>query len=90
MHAEDLTARPDLAALLANPAYLARVERAFIQQLETFDWNCPQHIVPRYTRDKIATVMTPLRDRLDALERENAGLRAQLHGGNLEDATNAE
>lgn len=79
MHAEKLTDRPDLTALFTDPAYRAKAERAFVLQLETFDWNCPQHIVPRYTRDEITTAMTPLQDRLDALERENAGLRAQLH-----------
>lgn len=88
MHAVDLTDRPDLGALITDPAYRAKVERAFILQLETFDWNCPQHIVPRYTHDEITTAMKPLQDRLDALERENAGLRAQLHAGDTEETTN--
>ncbi len=30
-------------------SYRARVERGFIIQLEAFDWNCPQHITPRFT-----------------------------------------
>lgn len=34
---------------LEVPSYRARVERAVIISVEAFDWNCPQHITPRYT-----------------------------------------
>ena len=27
----------------------ARVERGMVIQVEAFDWNCPQHITPRFT-----------------------------------------
>ncbi|MCZ6829154.1 MAG: 2Fe-2S iron-sulfur cluster-binding protein [Gammaproteobacteria bacterium] len=40
--------------------YRARVERGFLIQVEAFDWNCPQHITPRYTEDHVATLMAPL------------------------------
>jgi len=33
--------------------YRARVERGFIISVEAFDWNCPQHITPRYTLAEI-------------------------------------
>ena len=39
-----------LIARLEVPAYRARVERAGLISVEAFDWNCPQHITPRYTR----------------------------------------
>ena len=42
----------------------------------SFDWNCPQHIVPRYTKDEIAKATRPLQEKLVALEAENAALRA--------------
>ena len=29
--------------------YRARVERGFLIHVEAFDWNCPQHITPRYS-----------------------------------------
>lgn len=32
---------------LVDPAYPARVQRAFVVRLEAFDWNCPQHIFPQ-------------------------------------------
>jgi predicted pyridoxine 5'-phosphate oxidase superfamily flavin-nucleotide-binding protein len=33
--------------------YRARVERAFVITIEAFDWNCPQHITPRFTESQI-------------------------------------
>lgn len=36
-------------AELEIPDYRARVERGFIIRVEAFDWNCSQHITPRYT-----------------------------------------
>ncbi len=29
--------------------YRARVDRGFLIRVEAYDWNCPQHITPRYT-----------------------------------------
>ena len=73
-----LDADPDLAALVADPGYRARPERILLLHLEAFDWNCPQHITPRFTEPEIAAAVQPLRERLAALEAENAGLRARL------------
>lgn len=68
---------PDLAARLAMPGYKAKAERIFRLRLKAFDWNCPQHITPRFTEDEIAGALRPLRDRLAQLEAENAELRAR-------------
>ncbi len=43
-----------------------------------FDWNCQQHITPRFSEGEISEAIRPLRDRLAELEAENAQLRAQL------------
>jgi predicted pyridoxine 5'-phosphate oxidase superfamily flavin-nucleotide-binding protein len=40
---------PALAARLAVPGYPGRVERAVLIFVEGFDWNCAQHITPRFT-----------------------------------------
>ncbi len=57
-----LVASDDLATLasLENPAYRATVERGFIIKIEGFDWNCPQHITPRFSEDQIQTLIEPL------------------------------
>ncbi len=42
---------PDGARLqaLLDPNYRARIERGVLIHIAAFDWNCPQHITPRYT-----------------------------------------
>lgn len=32
----------------------SKVERIVILNVQAFDWNCPQHITPRYTEDEIS------------------------------------
>ena len=79
-HAEKLAldADPALTELLITPSYRAKPERLFRLRLEAFDWNCPQHITPRYNEAEIAVAVQPLRQRLAELEAENAALRAQV------------
>jgi hypothetical protein len=76
---------PDADAALTQrvtvPGYKARLERIFRVRLEAFDWNCPQHITPRFTEQEVAEAVRPLRERLSALETEIAGLRARLASG---------
>jgi predicted pyridoxine 5'-phosphate oxidase superfamily flavin-nucleotide-binding protein len=50
-------------------------ERAVVIHVEAFDWNCPQHITPRYTQAELAEALAPMRQRLATLEAENAKLR---------------
>jgi predicted pyridoxine 5'-phosphate oxidase superfamily flavin-nucleotide-binding protein len=71
-------ADPDLADLVTIPDYRAKIERIFRLRLEAFDWNCPQHITPRFTETEIAEAVRPLRERLALLETENAALKARL------------
>ena len=49
-HAAD---HPELLQNFAMPDYEATVERIFIFKVHAFDWNCPQHITPRYTKEEI-------------------------------------
>jgi predicted pyridoxine 5'-phosphate oxidase superfamily flavin-nucleotide-binding protein len=65
----DPAAHPDLAAQAALPGSRARIERIVRIDVEAYDWNCPQHITPRYTADEVDAAMTPLRDRVAALEK---------------------
>jgi predicted pyridoxine 5'-phosphate oxidase superfamily flavin-nucleotide-binding protein len=69
---------PALTELATVPGYKAKVERIFRLHLENFDWNCAQHITPRFTEDEIGEAVLPLRNRLAQLEGENAELRARL------------
>ena len=73
-----LEADPELVNSVSVPGYRGRPERILKIALEAFDWNCPQHITPRFTEAEIAVAVAPMRDRIAALEAENATLRAKL------------
>ena len=52
---EDLgAAEPEIVFAVELPGYPARVERIAVIDVEAFDWNCPQHITPRYTAEELA------------------------------------
>jgi len=78
IEARDLSADPELAAKLMTPGYKGRPERALLVHVEAFDWNCPQHITPRFTEAELDTILEPVRQRIERLEADNAMLRAQL------------
>lgn len=71
-----LDADPELRERTRDPLYKGQAERMFRLRLAAFDWNCPQHIAPRFTAEQVAEATAPLRARLAALEAENASLRA--------------
>lgn len=73
-----LDADQELTELVSDPTYKGRAERIFRFRLEAFDWNCPQHIIPRYTEQQVEQAVAPLREQLQRLETENATLRARL------------
>jgi hypothetical protein len=78
IEAKDLVADPFLTEKLMTPGYKAKPERAFVLHLEAFDWNCPQHITPRFTEAEIDEALTPVRARIAQLEAENKMLRERL------------
>jgi len=63
---------------LRTPGYKAVIERVFVIHVEAFDWNCPQHITPRYTTDQIQEAVRTLEAQLHELEAENAALRSRV------------
>ena len=54
------------------------IERVFVIHVEAYDWNCPQHITPRYTAEEIRDGMQSIEKRVEALEQENKALRKEL------------
>lgn len=64
----DLAGNPDLAAILVDQNYRAKVERGIVIEIEAFDWNCPQHIEPRYTMADIEPAIAKLKARIVELE----------------------
>ena len=46
----------DTIARLTDRNYRARVERGFAISVEAFDWNCPQHITPRFSEAELTAM----------------------------------
>jgi hypothetical protein len=82
LHFEDIAnADPELVFAVELPGYRARVERVAVIEVEAFDWNCPQHITPRYTLAQVEAASQPLHERIAALEGEVQALRAAAATG---------
>jgi len=60
------------------PGYEASIQRVLVIRIEAFDWNCPQHITPRFTAEQIQEELAPFERRLQDLEQENKKLREAL------------
>ncbi len=81
-HARITSATEDaaLVASLMPDGYKAMAERAYVIDVVGFDWNCPQHITPRFTEAEIAAAIQPLNAELNQLRAEVESLRAQSKG----------
>jgi predicted pyridoxine 5'-phosphate oxidase superfamily flavin-nucleotide-binding protein len=66
---------PTLMERLVDPSYRARPERAILFMIEAWDTNCSQHITERFTQGEVALAVAGLRERIAALEAENARLQ---------------
>lgn len=62
---------PELIAQLEVPTYRARIERGIIIHIEAIEWNCPQHITPRYSKAEVEQITATLVE-------ENRQLKAQI------------
>jgi hypothetical protein len=67
-----------LLAKVRDVDYKATVERIYVIHVEAFDWNCSQHIVPRFTEDEIREALQPIEKQMQELQAENAKLRERL------------
>ena len=74
-HARVLSARehPELADQLTPEGLRGKVERLFLIQVISYDWNCPQYITPRFTAAEVEKYVAPLKARIAELEAQLAG-----------------
>lgn len=70
---EDARQHPELVAQFAEPEARGFVERVFLIDVVSFDWNCPKYITPRYTAAEVEEAITPLKARIAQLERQWKG-----------------
>jgi predicted pyridoxine 5'-phosphate oxidase superfamily flavin-nucleotide-binding protein len=66
---------PALLARLEIPTYRGGIERAVVITVAAFDWNCPQHITPRFSEEELSGLIGPLKQQVERLEAENETLK---------------
>jgi predicted pyridoxine 5'-phosphate oxidase superfamily flavin-nucleotide-binding protein len=73
-HARVLDAREhrELVDQLAPEPLRSKVERLFLIQVISYDWNCPQYITPRFTAAEMEKHAAPLKARIAELEAQLA------------------
>ena len=54
--------QPGILEQLQDGDYKAQVEKGMIIRVEAYDWNCPQHITPRYTQSEVEALLEAMRD----------------------------
>lgn len=70
--------RPNLLEQLKLDNYKYRAERIFVFHIKAFDWNCPQHITPRYTIEDIGKMAKEREDYVENLEEKIKSLKQRL------------
>ncbi|MEM7602864.1 MAG: pyridoxamine 5'-phosphate oxidase family protein [Verrucomicrobiota bacterium] len=55
-------------ALAPVGGHASKVERLFVIDVKSYDWNCPKFITPRYTKEEIEAMVEPLYQRIEELE----------------------
>jgi uncharacterized protein len=66
----ELKDNPTLYASLELNDYKFKPERMIVLHVEAYDWNCPQHITPRYTVEDLENAIKPQREYIAKLEAE--------------------
>lgn len=74
----ELNDNPELFATLNLADYKFRPERMIILHVKAYNWNCPQHITPRFTMEEIEEAFTPQVEYIRNLEEQIRELKLKL------------
>lgn len=74
----ELNNEPELFSLLDLDDYKYQPERMMVFNIEAYDWNCPQHITPRYTVEEIKESFESQYSLINSLEEEIKILKSKL------------
>lgn len=66
----ELSNRAELLKTLTLLDYAYKPERMMLLAIEAYDWNCPQHITPRYTVEEIEEALLAQKEYIKKLEEE--------------------
>lgn len=73
----ELADDPAAVTALMPGGYRATPERAFFVDVIGWEWNCSQHITPRFTEAEISAAVRPMAAEINRLRAEIAALRAE-------------
>lgn len=76
----EIADNPKLYELIKPQDYKFKPERIMLFHIKAYDWNCPQHITPRYTMPDIEEMMVPKDRYIQQLEAEVQKLKEKLEG----------
>jgi predicted pyridoxine 5'-phosphate oxidase superfamily flavin-nucleotide-binding protein len=74
----ELKDNQELYDTLDLKGYKFKPERMMLFHIEAYDWNCPQHITPRYSVDEIEHAFSPQQKYIDSLKQEIKDLKSKL------------
>ena len=75
-----LNEKSELREMLELENYRYHPERIFVFKVKAFDWNCPQHITPRFTVEEIAKMAEEKDNYIESLKDEIKVLKEKLEG----------
>ena len=75
-----LNEKSELREMLELENYRYHPERIFVFKVKAFDWNCPQHITPRFTVEEIAKMAEEKDNYIESLKEEIKVLKEKLEG----------
>jgi predicted pyridoxine 5'-phosphate oxidase superfamily flavin-nucleotide-binding protein len=75
-----LSEQPELEKKLELEDYKYKAERIFLFHIKAFDWNCPQHITPRYTVEDISKMVEEKNNYIENLRAEIKALQEKSEG----------
>jgi predicted pyridoxine 5'-phosphate oxidase superfamily flavin-nucleotide-binding protein len=58
--------------------YKFKPERMMVFNIKAYDWNCPQHITPKYSIEEVEELIEPQKQYIASLERELTLLKEKL------------
>ena len=74
----EISDNSDLYDLLKPEEYKFRAERMLVFHIKAYDWNCPQHITPRFTEGEMESVLQEQNAYILKLEEEAEVLKNKL------------
>ncbi|SER33814.1 pyridoxamine 5'-phosphate oxidase family protein [Pedobacter rhizosphaerae] len=74
----ELSEDNNLYDFLRPKDYKFKPERMILFKINAYDWNCPQHINPKYTVEEIRELLEPQKQYIDTLEKEIKALKEKL------------